>query len=402
MRILQLSKLDDGGATRYACALNKGLCDRSVQSSLICDSDLPDSNSPSARKLKRNLNRLVSRLYVEIQQDVFHRTNLIREYEMRELFESCDVVHLHQVIDWMGMSNLMQDIPDTTPVVVSLHDLWMVTGGCVVYNGCNKYRESCRPCPILKRPYDQILANRQLGRKRRAYERRNVTFIANSEWTKKQVEGAAVVQNDHKVSVVHPSVDSTIFKPGKKTVARVELGVPDNAFVICAGSASVTDENKNIAAVLRVVQQVSSYGLVVALVFGDGVLELQGDCDVRLLGRISDDIHLSKIYQASDVFISASRMETYGMTLIEAMACEVPPVAYRTGAIPYVIDHKQTGLLASLNNELELVGAVRLLMQDEKFRKTIGKSARDVVVRRNNPMWLVDQHISIYQQLLSI
>lgn len=401
MRVAQLSKLNSGGATLYARALNEGLREKGIDSWLIHQEEVAQCPDVRWKQQNRFLNRVFGRFYVDTQRAVFHPTNRFREQDLCELLSDCDLVHIHQATDWMGLSNLFANIPSTTPVIISLHDLWTITGGCVIFNGCEKYRESCENCPILKPPFSSFLAKRQLQLKRRVYDRDNITFVANSGWTRAQMMGASVLRDDHEIRVIHPAVDTTCFTPGDRDAARSALGVDQDTFVVCSGSASITDTNKNIPAVLRAVQSLRSGRPVVTMIFGDGHLNVPDGLDVRFLGPIENQLSLAKAYQASDVFVSTSRMETYGMTLIEAMACAVPPVAYRTGAIPSVIEDGQTGILVGVDDEQAIVNSIEALIADDDLRRYLGKAASEVVTRRNSLDALVGQHESLYGAVLS-
>lgn len=402
MRILQLSKLQGGGATHYARTLDAGLRECGVDSRLLNDCDIPETASIAARSVSHFINRAVSRLYVEVQRGVFHRTNRWREFNLRPLLAECDLVHIHQATDWMGLNHLFADIPKTTPIVMSLHDLWPITGGCVIYGGCHQYRETCRDCPVLSKPFNRFLGTRQLEAKVKLYARERLSFIANSEWTRDMMREATVLAQNHSISVIHPAVDANCYAPRDRAIARSKLNIPDDALVLCTGAASVTDCNKNIAAVLRVAANVRSDRRIVTIVFGDGVLSVPAGMNVRFLGAITDQSELARIYNASDMFVSTSRMETYGMTFIEAMACGIPVLAYRTGAIPSVLNDGNAGRLIELDNESALVSAINDLAADRAHAQQLGEAGRNLVVRRNGVKPMVDAHISHYKSVLGV
>ena len=59
------------------------------------------------------------------------------------------------------------------------------------------------------------------------------------------------------------------------------------------------------------------------------------------------DRDLARLLAAADVFVSASLMETYGLTLVEAMACGTPVVAFRVGGIPEAAPDGQGAILCA-------------------------------------------------------
>ena len=96
-----------------------------------------------------------------------------------------DVVHLHTVADWFDVPKWLETLPLTISVVISVHDMWHVTGGCFLYRGCDRYArqiQPCDPCPILRWPANRFLAKAAHSRKLRAYRNCGARMVANSHW----------------------------------------------------------------------------------------------------------------------------------------------------------------------------------------------------------------------------
>ena len=186
-----------------------------------------------------------------------------------------DVVHLHTVADWFNVPNWLETLPSSIGVVISAHDMWHVTGGCFLYRGCDRYRDRCTPCPILKSPFNWVLARDEHRRKLQAYRNRRAQFVANSFWLAEMAEQSPIVKACGGVEVIPPGVDTTVFKVHDKNLCRKHFGLPADAFVIVTGGASLTDTNKNVSWLLEQLSRLSDLTGVIVLAFGEGTVPVR-------------------------------------------------------------------------------------------------------------------------------
>jgi glycosyltransferase involved in cell wall biosynthesis len=90
---------------------------------------------------------------------------------------------------------------------------------------------------------------------------------------------------------------------------------------------------------------------------------------------------LPRYYPGARVLVAPSFSETFGMTLIEAMACEVPVVATRVGGIPHVVANGQTGILVESGDASALSEAILRLLADDNLRESMAKAGRQRVLK---------------------
>jgi glycosyltransferase involved in cell wall biosynthesis len=104
---------------------------------------------------------------------------------------------------------------------------------------------------------------------------------------------------------------------------------------------------------------------------------------VSLVGDVDGDA-LAACYDSADVFVLATRQETYGMAVAEALAHGLPVVATTTGAIPELIG-EEAGLLVPVDDTGSLVVALSRVLGDADLRARLAAGARRV--RDRLPTW---------------
>lgn len=91
---------------------------------------------------------------------------------------------------------------------------------------------------------------------------------------------------------------------------------------------------------------------------------------MRFLGHVDD---IEPLYHAWDIFVSTSRLESFGMSVLEAMACACAVVGYPAESLPEVVG--PAGLLVEDNNLGALVGACERLVRDRHRREALAHAA---------------------------
>ena len=81
-------------------------------------------------------------------------------------------------------------------------------------------------------------------------------------------------------------------------------------------------------------------------------------------------------YCVADVLVFPCENESFGRVLVEAMACGLPVVAARSGAVPEIVRHGQDGFLVTPGEQKELAAAVGRILADDALRRNLGHAAR--------------------------
>jgi glycosyltransferase involved in cell wall biosynthesis len=102
---------------------------------------------------------------------------------------------------------------------------------------------------------------------------------------------------------------------------------------------------------------------------------------VHFLGSMAQT-DLVKHYQSADILVNPSYSESFGMSLVEAMASETPVIATRVGGMVNIVDDNETGLLVERDDVEALVGALRCLLENGALRQKMGTTGRQRVIER--------------------
>jgi glycosyltransferase involved in cell wall biosynthesis len=398
MIVLHLNTHASGGSYEYAALLCAALAEQGIESRLLSKNSQP----PEARRPL--LDRVIRRLYVSLSTEPWHGTWRLLPPPSAEDLEGVDVVHLHMVADWLDVPHWLETLPRKMGVVISVHDMWHVTGGCFLYRGCDRYANqthACDSCPILEWPANRVLAKTAHSRKLRTYRNCGARMVANSHWLAEIAGQSPIAKACGGVEVISPGIDLRVFKPHDKELCRKQLDLPADAFVIVTGGASLKDTNKNVLWLLEQLSLLPELGKVIVLAFGEGAVRVPDRLNVRFTGSIRDRHDLARLFAAADVFVSASLMETYGLTLVEAMACGTPVVAFRVGGIPEAAPDGHGATLCERGDGAALIEAIVKLQNSPQLRERLGSLAYETAHTRNAASAFAEAFAQLYRECVS-
>ena len=155
-----------------------------------------------------------------------------------------------------------------------------------------------------------------------------------------------------KIDVVPTGVDISVFANGSRRSARSKFGIPDDAFVVGHVGRLAPEKNLPFLAA-SVVEFLRDHSLAHFVVVGSGPSadEMERSFREAGLGRRFHALGPRQgqervdAYHTMDVFAFASRSETQGMVLTEAMACGIPVVALDAPGARETVHDQENGML---------------------------------------------------------
>lgn len=142
------------------------------------------------------------------------------------------------------------------------------------------------------------------------------------------------------------------------------------------------------------------------LLIGDGPDRSRAEWLAAQKGIQHDVIFLGKqdeVYEKlplADIMLLPSELESFGLAALEAMACQVVPIATRVGGVPEVIEHGKSGFLADVGDVETMADYAINLLNDESALQEMAKASRAVAQSRFCTTKIIPQYVDFYRRVL--
>lgn len=323
-----------------------------------------------------------------------------------------DLVHLHNLHGYyLHLPTLFQYLKETDmPVVWTLHDCWAYTGHCAYYTtaknapplagakrrraqqetvGCDRWMGGCGQC-VLQRSYPASLLRDQSARnwqeKRKLFQGLpHMVLTTPSQWLRDEVKASFL--KDYPVYVLPNGIDLESFQPCAnesymRDVVRFYGLERTGGRKLVLSVAAVWDERKGLDDLITLAEKLGPDYCVAAVGLDEYQMEALPKNTVLGVKRTGNLNDLCALYTAADVYVSASREETMGMTLLESLACGTQVICYDATAMPEIVTD-EVGEVCPVGDVDALADAVlRLCASPKSARACIARAGEYDVNQR--------------------
>jgi glycosyltransferase involved in cell wall biosynthesis len=407
MKVLHLSHSDKaGGAARAAYRLHSGLLRHDVESTMLVRKK--DSDDPKVFQKSGKL----AKIFDLISPSIDAAPIILRKNKPKSIFSSGwfsankindtinlirpDVIHLHWICG--GSFNIKNIAEINKPVVWSLHDMWAFTGGCHYAGDCNNYVYGCQRCPVLGSKHRRDLSYINFHRKMRIYSKiSNFTIVGLSRWISDCASKSLLFKN-YNIETIPNMLDTNIFFPIEKDLARKILGLPRNKKIVLFGAMNpVSDPRKGYRQLMEALTLLEGEKNLELVVFGSSKPEtVPIRQTVHFLGRFVDEISMSIVYSAADIAVVPSLEENLSNTIMESLACATPVVCFNIGGNNDMIKHAQNGYLAQPFDPVDLAAGITFLLDLSNKEKM---AIQYITERVQNNESTIKSYLALYRKV---
>lgn len=336
------------------------------------ESNDPDTYIIAGEDNNREYYRNTSTLLRQRYKLDYINNHVMCEVMYNKMFLDADIVHFHLMHNGLLDFSFLPLASRLKPIVWTIHDSWII-GGDPIEGDDEGY--------FFSDEIDDMTVSYDL--KRNVLMESNITYIANSNYTKKMLEKSAMFKGKD-VYYIPFGIDLSIFAPKDKKKARKKYKVKQSDIVLMArgsgGSRKGIDYIKY--AVERLANEYDNIHLIVVGSAGD-LDDLAKIVKVTTYGWIKDDKLLADLYSLADLFLMPSRREYFGMMAVEAMACGTLPLVIDGTSLTDAVDAPNHGV-STPRDKHKYYETVKYYIEHEDEREARAASCSAYVVKHHD------------------
>jgi L-malate glycosyltransferase len=212
------------------------------------------------------------------------------------------------------------------------------------------------------------------------------------------------------IQVIYNFIDSDYYRRMPAETVRNEIAPNGQKIILHVSTFRPIKRISDCIEILARIRQVSSdNGFDVKLVMcGDGPERLDAESLAAKLG-VADSVRfvgkqpqsrVREYLSVADLLLLPSQSESFGLTALEAMACEVPVIATRVGGIPELVVDGECGYLFEIGDVEGMSAASVRILKNDSERERLGKKGREIAVSRFRTDMIIPQYEELYDRVV--
>lgn len=297
-----------------------------------------------------------------------------------------DIVHLHCLhgyyINYPMLFEYLKK--NQIKIVWTMHDCWAFTGHCSYFDTvrCSKWQKECRNCEQKKEYPRSIWMDRSQKNfiiKKRIFtslDASNVEIVTPSYWLKELIQKSFL--SKYSVQVINNDVDYNFF--------FIDSNIAIENRVL--GVANIWDDRKGLPDFIALSKLLPSNFEILIVGASDRQIKMLNQYGIKAIKRTSNITELANLYRSSAILFNPTYQDNYPTVNVEAIACGLPVVTYRTGGSPEIIEKTSWGKVVEKNDYTSIIDYLKIA------------TSRDL---KNCPLLqnqMIDNYLILYKQMI--
>lgn len=399
MKVLLVNAFDNrGGASIAAMRLHQSLHKEDVENQFLVQFKLSDNQGVLSEtnffiiflnKILSKLDALIGRILLKdinnYSAAFFSSINIVNKINKL----NPDIVHLHWTCN--GMLSI-EDIPKIqAPILWTMHDNWVFSGGCHNMSLCKDHQEETNKC-------DKYI-NYIYKRKMKAFGKKtDIYFLSLSSWLHDLALKSTLIGNRKNYHLPN-LIDTKLYSPVQQSLARKNFNLTIDKKIILFGALNASsDKNKGLHLLFDVISKFRDNEIEI-VVFGNNEPLTYKNFKFHNFGKIDNEQTLNLLLNTGNVLVVPSLQENFSNLILEGLAASIPVAAFDVGGNKDLILHKENGYLAQPFNSDDLKIGIDWIL-DHEYPRLLKEHARNSVLFRFDSKKVAKDYIQLYENIL--
>ena len=312
-----------------------------------------------------------------------------------------DVLNIHWIPNTINIHKLIQ--VKKVSVVLTLHDVWPLTGGCHCNLECANWENGCKDCFQFKAiPYVGRSPENTWNYKLKSFSSiEKLGIIGPSKWITEMAQKSPFFK-DRKITTINNPIPETKSISSKRIKTKANGRI--KLIFIIAGSVDQYHKGFDLLTealtYLSTNNNLSNWDLTVV---GSKVSSEQKEkipIKVNAIELISGGKDMAEELMNSNILINSSRQDNFPNVILESLIQGVPCAAFAIGGIPEIIKDGVNGFLAEPFNPKSLARAIGLSVE-MSFSKQIRREIRRDALTKYNMDKCALEYSKFYNEMIN-
>jgi L-malate glycosyltransferase len=219
---------------------------------------------------------------------------------------------------------------------------------------------------------------------------------------------------DCEIQVIYNFIDSEYYRRAPNEAVRGTLAPHGEKIIVHVSTfrpiKRITDCIEVVARIKQLESGSGSQFGVRLVMCGDGPERADTEALAARLG-VADSVafvgkqpqsQVREYLSVADLLLLPSQSESFGLTALEAMACEVPVIATRVGGIPELVEDGGCGYLFEIGDVDGMAQAAVRILGDDSERERFGSRGREIAVSQFATEKIIPQYEELYRRVISL